>query len=161
MPVGASRLPFIWCVVITLTFGTAFRAVRWSYVDTAVNISAAGDTRSWHEFFSDVLTKSVEYRPLLDVGTRVAYRILGLNLGAYQAIVILQFALILLTLAAIFDAKGVGVVSTQLVPGNFHGPAVEILAIEQTVPCAAGRGRRRIRGKQRCSDGECEEKKCG
>jgi hypothetical protein len=58
MRVGASRLPFIWCVVVALTLGTAFRAVRWSYVDTSVNISAAGDTRSWHEFFSDVLTKS-------------------------------------------------------------------------------------------------------
>jgi len=58
MRVGVSRLPFIWCLVIALILGTAFRAVRWSYVDTAVNISAAGDTRSWHEFFSDVLTKS-------------------------------------------------------------------------------------------------------
>src|SRR6185503_20231612 len=105
MRVGASSLPFIWCVVIALTLGTAFRAVRWSYVDTAVNISAAGDTRSWHEFFSDVLTKSVEYRPLLDVGTRVAYRVLGLNLAAYQLIVILQFTLILLAIAALFDAK--------------------------------------------------------
>src|SRR5262245_18343780 len=106
MRVGASRLPFIWCLVTALILGTAFRAVRWSYVDTAVNISAAGDTRSWHEFFSDVLTKSVEYRPLLDVGTRVAYRVLGQNLGAYQLLVLLQFALILLTLAALFDAKG-------------------------------------------------------
>ena len=106
MRVGASRLPFIWCVVIALTLGTAFRTVRWSYVDTSVNISAAGDTRSWHEFFSDVLTKSVEYRPLLDVGTRVAYRIIGMNLAAYQIIVILEFALILLALAALFDAKG-------------------------------------------------------
>ena len=105
MRVGVSRLPFIWCLVIALILGTAFRAVRWSYVDTAVNISAAGDTRSWHEFFSDVLTKSVEYRPLLDVGTRVAYRVLGLNLAAYQLIVILQFTLILLALAALFDAK--------------------------------------------------------
>jgi len=105
MRVGVSRLPFIWCLVIALILGTAFRAVRWSYVDTAVNISAAGDTRSWHEFFSDVLTKSVEYRPLLDVGTRVAYRVLGLNLAAYQLIVILQFTLILLAIAALFDAK--------------------------------------------------------
>ena len=106
MRVGASRLPFIWCLVIALILGTAFRTVRWSYVDTAVNISAAGDTRSWHEFFRDVLTTSVEYRPLLDVGTRVAYRVLGQNLGAYQLLVLLQFALILLTLAALFDAKG-------------------------------------------------------
>ena len=106
MRVGASRIPFIWCVVVTLTLGTAFRAVRWSYVDTAVNVSAAGDTRSWHEFFSDVLTKSVEYRPLLDVGTRVAYRINGLNLNRYKFIVVVEFALILLALAALFDAKG-------------------------------------------------------
>jgi hypothetical protein len=106
MRVGASRIPFIWCVVVTLTLGTAFRAVRWSYVDTAVNVSAAGDTRSWHEFFSDVLTKSVEYRPLLDVGTRVAYRIIGLSLGTYKIIVLLEFGLMLLALAAVFNAKG-------------------------------------------------------
>jgi hypothetical protein len=106
MRVGASRIPYIWCVVVTLTLGTAYQTVRWSFVDTAVNVSAAGDTRSWHEFFSDVLTKSVEYRPLLDVGTRVAYRIIGLNLGAYKIIVILEFALILLALAALFHATG-------------------------------------------------------
>ena len=106
MRVGASSLPFIWCVVIALTLGTAFQAVRWSYVDTAVNVSAAGDTRSWHEFFSDVLTKSVEYRPLLDVGTRVAYRIIGLNLGTYKFIVLVEFALVLLALAALFHASG-------------------------------------------------------
>lgn len=105
MRVGASRLPFIWCLVVALTLGTAFQAVRWSYVDTSVNVSAAGDTRSWHEFFSDVLTKSVEYRPLLDVGTRVAYRIIGLNLGTYKFIVLLEFALILLALAALFGAN--------------------------------------------------------
>ena len=48
MRVGASRIPFIWCVVVALTLGAAFRAVRWSYVDTAVNVSAAADTRSWN-----------------------------------------------------------------------------------------------------------------
>ena len=106
MRLGASSLPFIWCVVVVLTLGTAFRAVRWSYVDTSVNVSAAGDTRSWHEFFSDVLTKSVEYRPLLDIGTRVSYRIIGLNLNVYKFIVVLEFALILLALAALFHAHG-------------------------------------------------------
>lgn len=101
-----SRIPFIFCVVATLVLGHAFRAVRWSYVDTWVNISAAADTRSWHEFFSDSLTKSVEYRPLLDLGTRVAYRIIGIDLSTYKILVVLELALILLTLAALFGASG-------------------------------------------------------
>ena len=94
------------CLVATLALGNAFRAVRWSFVDTSVNISAAADTRSWHEFFSDSLTKSAEYRPLLDLGTRVAYRVIGLDLSTYKILVVLQFLLVLLTLAAIFEARG-------------------------------------------------------
>jgi len=101
-----SKVPFIFCIVVTLALGHAFRAVRWSFVDTSVNLSAAADTRSWHELVSDSLTKSVEYRPLLDIGTRVAYRIAGLNLGTYKVLVLLEFALILLILAALFQASG-------------------------------------------------------
>lgn len=101
-----SRIPFIFCLVAALVFGNAFRAVRWSFVDTSVNISAAADTRSWHEFFSDSLTKSAEYRPLLDLGTRVAYRVIGLDLSTYKILVVLQFLLILLALAAMFRASG-------------------------------------------------------
>jgi hypothetical protein len=80
--------------------------VRWSFVDTSVNISAAADTRSWHEVFSDSLTKSAEYRPLLDLGTRVAYRVLGLDLSAYKILVVLQCFLVLLALTAMFRASG-------------------------------------------------------
>jgi hypothetical protein len=52
------------------------------------------------------LTKSVEYRPLLDVGTRLAYRIIGLNLGTYKAIVGLEFALILAAFVFLFRPVG-------------------------------------------------------
>ena len=58
-----SKVPFIFCILVTLALGHAFRAVRWSFVDTSVNLSAAADTRSWHELVSDSLTKSVDYRP--------------------------------------------------------------------------------------------------
>ncbi len=101
-----SKVPFIVCIVVTLALGHAYRAVRWSFVDTSVNLSAAADTRSWSELVSDSLTKSVEYRPLLDVGTRVAYRLAGLNLGTYKVLVLVEFALILLLLASIFQATG-------------------------------------------------------
>src|SRR5215510_8952306 len=95
-----SKVPFIFAIVVTLALGHAYRAVRWSFVDTSVNLSAAADTRSWSELVSDALTKSVEYRPLLDVGTRAAYRVAGLNLGTYKILVVLEFALVLLILAA-------------------------------------------------------------
>ncbi len=85
---------------------SAFTQVRWSYVDTAVNLSAAADTRSWHELLSDALTKSIEYRPMLDIGTRAAYRLFGLNLETYQAIVGLEFVLILAALVLIFQPVG-------------------------------------------------------
>ena len=101
-----AKIPYVFCIVVTLLLGNAFRAVRWSYVDNNVTLSAAADTRSWHEFFSDVFTKSVEYRPLLDIGTRVAYKVVGLKLGIYKILVVLEFALILMTLAAVFGARG-------------------------------------------------------
>lgn len=69
-------------------------------------MSAASDSRSWPEVLSDSLTKSVEYRPFLDVFTRLGYQVAGLNLGIYQAVVVVEFALILLALAYIFRADG-------------------------------------------------------
>ena len=101
-----SRIVLIWCIGVTLLLGSAFRHVPWSFVDTATNLSAAGDTRSWHELLSDSLTKSVEYRPFLDVFTRVGYQLAGLNLGTYQALVVVEFALILLALAFLFRPVG-------------------------------------------------------
>jgi hypothetical protein len=101
-----SRIVLVWCIGVTLLLGSAFRQVQWSYVDTAVNLSAAGDTRSWREVVSDSLTKSVEYRPFLDVFTRLGYQIAGLNLGVYHAIVVVEFALILLALAVMFRPDG-------------------------------------------------------
>ena len=91
---------------MTLLLGSAFRQVQWSFVDTAANVSAAADTRSWHEVVSDSLTKSVEYRPLLDVATRAAYQTIGLNLGTYQALVGLEFTLILAGLVLVFRPIG-------------------------------------------------------
>ena len=97
-----SWIPFIWCLLVTLLLASALRTIRWSYVDTATNISAAADTRSWHEVVSDSFTKSAEYRPLLDLGTKAAYQVLGLNLWIYQAVVVLEFALILAVLVVLF-----------------------------------------------------------
>jgi hypothetical protein len=101
-----SRIVLAWCIGVTLILGSAFRHVQWSYVDTAINLSAAGDTRSWHEVISDSLTKSVEYRPFLDAFTRLAYQLVDLNLGVYHAIVVIEFALILLALALMFRPDG-------------------------------------------------------
>jgi hypothetical protein len=69
-------------------------------------MSAASDTRSWREVLSDSLTKSVEYRPFLDVFTRLGYQLAGVNLAIYQGLVILEFALILVALAYIFRPEG-------------------------------------------------------
>jgi hypothetical protein len=101
-----SRIVLIWCIGVTLLLGSAFRHVPWSFVDTAINVSAASDTRSWREVLSDSLTKSVEYRPFLDVFTRLGYQLAGLNLGIYQALVVFEFALILLALAYMFRPRG-------------------------------------------------------
>ena len=101
-----SRIVLIWCIAVTLLLGSAFRHVPWSFVDTAINMSAASDTRSWRELVSDSLTKSVEYRPFLDVFTRLGYQLAGLNRGIYQALVVIEFALILLALAFMFRPEG-------------------------------------------------------
>jgi hypothetical protein len=110
-----SRIVLVWCIGATLILGSAFRHVQWSYVDTAINLSAAGDTRSWDEVLSDSLTKSVEYRPFLDVFTRLAYQVIDLNLGVYHAIVIIEFALILFALVLVFRPDGTGRVTAAIV----------------------------------------------
>lgn len=101
-----SRIPLIWCVAVTLLLGSAYRHVRWSYVDSVNNLTAAADHRSWGEALSDVLTRSVEYRPLLDLAIRGAYRVIGLNLGTYKVLVALEFLLVLMLLVAIFRPVG-------------------------------------------------------
>ena len=101
-----SPIPLVWCIAVTLILGSAFREVSWSFVDTAVNFAAAADSRSWREFLSDSLTKSVEYRPMLDLGTRLAYKSIGLSLRTYQALVELQFVLLLAALVLIFRPVG-------------------------------------------------------
>ena len=77
-------------------------------------MSAASDTRSWREVLSDSLTKSVEYRPFLDIFTRLGYQLAGLNLGIYQALVLFEFALILLALASMFRPEGWARVSAAI-----------------------------------------------
>jgi hypothetical protein len=101
-----ARIPFLWCLVVTLLLAGAYRSVRWSYVDLANNLSAAADSRSWHELVSDALTKTVEYRPLIDLGNRAAYKVIGLSLGTYKTVVVLEFAVILVFLVLAFRPIG-------------------------------------------------------
>jgi len=136
-----ARIPLIWCIAVTLLLASAYAQVRWSYVDTAVNLSAAADTRSWRELASDALTKSVEYRPMLDFSTRLAYRLLGLNLRAYQAIVVAEFALLLVMLVLLFRptdrARAIAAVVALSVAVGLHTSRILFLFVPLNAYAAA------------------------
>ena len=101
-----SRIPAVWCVVVALLLGSAFQTVRWSYVDLANNLAAAGDHRSWQVAIGDAFTKVAEYRPLIDLSTRLVFRSVGIDIGVYRGIVLLEFVLILVALIVVFRPVG-------------------------------------------------------
>ena len=97
----SSWLPVAWASGWLVVLGLAFFSISWPYVDLHNNLRAVTDT-SWPQYVRYAFSRGVEYRPLLSLGVKGAYEIVGLNLWVYQSLVMAQLAAVLGLLLWIF-----------------------------------------------------------
>ena len=94
--------PVACALAITTLSGAALARLSWSFVDL-YNLFYRATTLSWRETLGFAFAGGVEYRPLLIIGVKLAHQVVGLRAWFYKALVLLQFAAILLGLLWIFQ----------------------------------------------------------
>jgi len=90
-----SLLPLAWAAVYVTAFGVALLAVSWPVIDAVARMERAS-TLSWRETVVNAFGQGVEYRPLFTLMIKLSYEAVGTWLEFYQAVVLLQFAAVLL-----------------------------------------------------------------
>ena len=94
--------PVAWALAITTLSGVAVARLSWSFVDL-YNLFYRATALSWRETLAYAFGGGVEYRPLLIIGVKLAHQFVGLRAWFYKALVLLQFAAILVGLVQIFQ----------------------------------------------------------
>ena len=94
--------PVAWALAITTLSGVALARLSWSFVDL-YNLFYRATALSWRETLAYAFGGGVEYRPLLIIGVKLAHQVVGLRAWFYKALVLLQFAAILVGLVQIFQ----------------------------------------------------------
>jgi hypothetical protein len=94
-------IPAGWAVLVVAILGVAMFDVSWPFVDL-YNLLYRASAASWHETIANAFASSVEYRPLLFIGVKLAHQLAGVRLWVYQLLVILQFAALLVCLLLLF-----------------------------------------------------------
>ena len=92
-------------MALTAALAVPFAAVPFPFIDLYSLLSVA-DATSWAAIIPQAFHAGVEYRPLLTLGSKLAYETIGLHLWLYKAIVLLQFAGILAVLVWMFRPRG-------------------------------------------------------
>jgi hypothetical protein len=87
-------VPVGWALLITSILAIGLRSVSWPFGDLYYFLYQA-TTLSWRETLVRAFGGSVEYRPLLIIGVKLAHQLVGLRLWVYQTLIVLQFAAIL------------------------------------------------------------------
>jgi hypothetical protein len=108
-PVTGSRVSWIaiaWAAGWLAIFASAYFSISWPYIDVYNNLREVSRT-SWPQYVRTAFSPGIEYRPLLMIGIKAAYHVLGLQLWAYQSIVLLQFGAVLALLLWLFRPVGV------------------------------------------------------
>jgi len=101
-----SRLPVGWALGYLAAFGVAFASISWSYVDVH-NLFREAATWSWRQYLTQAFSRGIEFRPLMTVGVKLSYQLVGLRLWFYKALVLLQFGAVLGLLVWLFRPIGV------------------------------------------------------
>jgi len=96
-----SRLPVAVTLLCIIVFGAAFFSVSWPYVDAYSSLNEAARW-TWGQYIPYAFAGGTEYRPLLRLGVKLSYELVGLHLWWYQALVLAQFAAVLALLAWLF-----------------------------------------------------------
>ena len=94
-------VPASWALIITLLMGIALVDVSWPFVDLYNNFYKA-TAFSWRETLTSAFGGGIEYRPLLIIGMKLVHQLVGLRAWFYKALVLLQFAALLVGLLWIF-----------------------------------------------------------
>jgi hypothetical protein len=98
-------VPFAVAAALIALLAIPFARVPFPFIDLYANLARA-DSLTWRATVPDAFSAGVEYRPMLTMATKVAYEVIGLDLGAYKAIVLLQVAGILSVLLWMFRPVG-------------------------------------------------------
>jgi hypothetical protein len=98
-------LPIAWTAGCLAVSGLTFFTISWPYVDVHNNLREA-TTWSWGQYVHYAFSRGVEYRPLLTLALKATYQAVGLHLGVYQALVLVQFAAVLALLMWLFQPIG-------------------------------------------------------
>jgi hypothetical protein len=108
-PATGSRLSWIaiaWAAGWLAILAIAYFSISWPYIDVYNNLREVS-RRAWPQYVRIAFSPGIEYRPLLMIGIKAAYDVLGLHLWAYQSIVLIQFGAVLALLLWLFRPVGV------------------------------------------------------
>ena len=97
-------LPVVWAAIITAALSVALADVSWPFVDL-YRLFRDAAAFSWSETVANAFGSGVESRPLLTIGVKLSHQLIGLRAWCYQALVVLQFAAVLVGLIWIFQPR--------------------------------------------------------
>jgi len=86
-----SWIPIAWSVACLVVLSVAFLGISWPYVDVHNNLREATSV-GWGRYLRYAFSRGIEYRPLLTLGIKGAYDLVGLHLWVYQLLVLAQLA---------------------------------------------------------------------
>ena len=99
-----SWIPIAWTVACVVVLGVAFFTISWPYVDLHNNLREA-TSWGWGRYVRYAFSRGIEYRPLLTLGIKGAYELVGLHLWVYQLLVLAQLAAALALLLWAFEPR--------------------------------------------------------
>lgn len=93
----SSAVPLLWALAYVAVFGTALFSISWSFGDTVPLMQKAARL-GWREAIVDAFARGVEYRPFFMLSIKAFIETIGTTIWLYQALVLLQFGLVLATI---------------------------------------------------------------
>jgi hypothetical protein len=89
-----SWVALMWALAYVVLFGIALFSISWSFGDTVALMQKAARL-DWRATIADAFGSGVEYRPFFTLAIKLFYEVVGARAWFYQALVLLQFAIVL------------------------------------------------------------------
>lgn len=87
-------LPLVSALLYVVAFGVVLFTISWSFGDTVPLMQRAARL-GWREAFVDAFSRGIEYRPFFMLSIKAFYEAFGAPVWLYQALVLLQFGVVL------------------------------------------------------------------
>jgi len=97
--------PLVWALAYVAAFGTVLFSISWSFGDTVPLMQKAARL-GWREAAVDAFARGVEYRPLFMLSIKAFIETIGTTIWLYQALVLLQFGVVLATIVWLCRPSG-------------------------------------------------------